>query len=104
MTDKYDTWGKNWAAGMRAGQSKIAPRQHAAIELAKRNRASGALRPCGVKGCTRHSYRGNICRKHYAMVPARDKWDMTIACWDASAKTAARFHKRFLAELRAKLA
>lgn len=104
MPDQYDQWARNWATGMRAAQSKVAPRREAARTVAVANRARGALKPCGIDGCSRHSYKGNICRKHYALVPDLDKMELTIACWDASRKTADRFHKRFLSELRERLA
>ena len=50
--------------------------------------------PCKIKGCKFTIYTGDLCRKHYEMVP----WEMRKACanavMDASYYTAKRHHKR----------
>ena len=85
---------------MRIAAPKLDARRRAQQAVAVANRAKGAERPCGIKGCTRHSYKGRLCREHYRMVPLRDKQELMFACMEASMATAARFHRRFLRDVR----
>ena len=101
--DKFDVWAKKWAMGMRAASSYSDRRRIEASDKAKANRAAGASRPCGIAGCKRHSYKGRLCRKHYAMVPHSSKMKLTMACWDAQFRTCSRHYARMLRELRATL-
>ena len=100
----YAAWAQNYATGVAAAESKTVRNRRAAQKLAVANRAAGAKRPCGIKGCERHSYKGQLCRKHWAMVPAADKVGLMIACMEAQRKEAERQHRRFLRELRMRLA
>jgi len=101
--DRYDEWAKRWATGMRASEPYRDARRVAQQPRAVQARAEGAKRPCGIQGCERHSYKGRLCRKHYAMVPYMQKMTLMIEAAEASAKVAARHHRRFLRELQASL-
>jgi hypothetical protein len=99
----WDAAGRKWAENMRAAQPMIAQRRVGTAQVAARNRAEGAKHPCGIKGCTRHSFKGPLCRLHYSMVPWRDKMQLTMDCWDAQFKVASKHRRRFLRELQARL-
>jgi hypothetical protein len=101
--DKFDLWAKNWATGMRIAAPYTDRRRIEQSDKAKSNRAAGASRPCGIAGCKRHSFKGQMCRKHYAMVPWQSKMALVMACYDAQFKVAARHRAKMLRELRAAL-
>ena len=73
---------------MAAAKPYMDERRRAQAGVAKANRARGASNPCGVKGCTRHSYKGRMCRKHWAEVPRSLKVEAQIAAMDAQMRTA----------------
>lgn len=58
---------------MRAAQPYIKARQTAQRQAMIRNRANG--KACGIEGCKYHAHKGQLCRKHYAMIPQGDKLD-----------------------------
>lgn len=59
-----------------------------------------STKDCAIKGCTRARFKGDLCRKHYGLVPRSMVMDCAIACIQASFDTAARHHRRQLAYVR----
>src|SRR5437763_13361484 len=100
----YLAWDEKWAQGMQAAEPYMRERAAAQRQMQTANRARGAKRPCGIKGCKRHSYKGRLCRLHWQMVPTTDKVRLTVACMEAQMREADRQHRRFLRDLQAKLA
>jgi hypothetical protein len=100
----YLKWAQNYAAGVQAAEAKTARTRTAAQSKAVAHRAEGAKRPCGIKGCTRHAFKGRMCRLHYGMVPASSKIAVMIECMTAQRRIADKHHRRMLRELRRSLA
>lgn len=101
--NQYAAWAERWARGMQASEHFTRQRREAQRAVAVANRKRGAEHPCGIKGCTRHSYKGRLCRKHWSMVPQSDKITMMVAAMDAQMRAAQRHYPRFLRELQARL-
>ncbi|TMC48756.1 MAG: hypothetical protein E6J20_18480 [Chloroflexi bacterium] len=99
--DKYDRWAQTWAQGMRCSQAKTDARREAAKPKAIANRAAGAARPCGIKGCKRHTYKHRLCRMHYDMVPHDLRRGVMMACMEATMRAAKRFDARYVREVQA---
>lgn len=59
---------------------------------------------CAIKGCNLAQRRGLLCSKHHALVPLSD----TMACMSdvmvASARAAAKHHRKWLRDVRARIA
>ena len=72
--------------------------------LAMIRRTSREQHPCKIKGCKRTAYKGALCKGHWDLVPAQDKAQLTIAVMQAQRREAAKYHRRFLRELQARLA
>jgi hypothetical protein len=100
---KYLQWATKYARAMEAAEPYTRARQKAQHAVMVSNRAEGAKRPCGINGCKRHSYKGRLCRMHWAMVPQGDKMRLMIDSMEAQRRVAERHHRRFLRELQARL-
>jgi len=89
--------------GMAAAASKTAAHRMSGETLARLRRQNNERWPCKIKGCKRTAYKGSLCRGHWNMVPQNDKVQLMADTMIAAHNTAAKYHRRFLRELQARL-
>jgi hypothetical protein len=99
-----EKWLANHATGMAAAADKTAAHRLSGETLARVRREARAHHPCRIKGCKRTAYKGALCRGHWNQVPYSDRLECASAAMDAAHRTAAKYHRRFLRELQARLA
>jgi hypothetical protein len=58
---------------------------------------------CSIKGCTRVAFTGELCRKHYALVPKAIKRQVMIDVMDATHRIGRRHHAKQLRYVRSVL-
>jgi len=96
----YQRWAELHAMGIAAAAPRTAQRRAeralAGDQLRDVRRRTRELHPCGIKGCDLTSYKGQLCRKHWALVPYEEKVRLQVEAIQASRKVAEKHHRRFL--------
>jgi len=96
----YNEWAQAYYTGLTAAAPRTAQRRAERALTGERLAAvrsrSRELHPCGIRGCTRTAYKGELCRTHWNMVPYSEKVQLQLDAMTAVRTVTRKHHRRFL--------